>query len=228
LILPTWIAALSGGFAGVAAFITLLFIYFVHKREQRAYVKVSLDSVDGVHEINAILKGRRPPLGGSTMHIEWDPVAKRNTDPIIVHNPPREQIYRLTIKNHGKTNANNVTINYHVTVDDYPTPRNPIVQRERTISAIRRLRRALKVKSTLAPDSDVNAFPYTENVIQDDELLGLRIGKKAFYIYGCIGYTDIFRQDHLTYFRFAHMGDFEGFDTSPDNFVVHHQGNYAT
>lgn len=203
-----------------------------HQVEQRAYVHVEMKSIQSVLEINSLMNGTRPPVGGSQIVRPeyWKPEENREVkSPFWVHNPPRDLTYSVVIKNHGSTKADLLTSNVRATIDEYPFPASEIVTREMTLSHIREIRKALTVQSTLGPSATVTGV--TEVIrepITSEQFFKLKIGKAAIYIHGYVGYRDIFDVDQIAHFRFAHLGTFEGFSNDIEGVVLHHQGNHAT
>lgn len=192
------------------------------RADLRAYIHATVDSIDGLDELNGLmatyaLPGGFIPAGGSVNHTE-------NGKSFDVFNPPRTLGYTVSLKNFGKTHAKNVAFNVSAGIDMRVQPVTADIKDLPTIETIDALVDFVGgIDRVLAPGTPFVFRRSIGSELSVDEINGLRSGTMAIFVFGYIRYDDFFGERQLTRFRFAHIVGTDG--RFGDYIEAHHQGN---
>lgn len=197
------------------------------REELRAYVHVKVEDITGLNELNAWMSGRMSDDSNSVLITEKD-------GRFWAHNPPRSR-YRVSVSNHGQTPAKKVTADITVAYDSWPFPTNPQITELPTIEQVRRIVDETRISNSLPPNQG-DTFTITGDI--PSEKWNISMPKKlrrlvsepqaALYVYGYVGYFDVFDQFHVTHFRFTHITDKSDGLFSLAGIHMHPDGNDTT
>lgn len=191
-------------------------------RELRAYVHVKIGNLIGVDDLNGWMDGNGKAHSSSVNGV-W------------IHNPPRLR-YSVVIENHGQTPAYWVTTSIGVVYDAWPFPQRPEVRNIPTLEHVERTIGETRVSNSLPPHQGgaVDLVGVLEDVKWDQAhtppLRGM-LGEEptaAIYVFGFVGYKDVFKKTRVTHFRFAHIVDDETRRFMANGITQHPDGNEAT
>jgi hypothetical protein len=225
--LGTWVLAIFAIIGFVFSWRTFRSTKSQSRQELRAYVHVKLDKVFGVQELNAWMDGRMSNDSGSTMITGED-------GPFWAHNPPRAS-YQISVANYGQTPAKKVAAQVDVVYDAWPFPQRRGVREPPTLNQITQLMEETRIGNTLPPhqgDSftligELESRKWDTTMPKEFRWMGDE-PSSAVYIYGHVGYIDIFDSFHVTYFRFAHITDRTDSRFRSEGIPMHPEGNDTT
>lgn len=192
-----WPSRIIAGSTVIIMIIT--FFYMIYAKEQSIYMKdaVNIASDTAIRQLRAYISVDSIRIENVANPLPAD-VVKGHPSDAKIFIPTRGPICHIILKNSGQTPAYSVNGWADLVVREYPL-NSPLPEKHSPMGT----------RGIFAPNGTYNIYPSIPKPLTNEEIIGLRQGSKAIYIFGETAYVDIFKKTHHIKFismHSAHVG----------------------